>query len=310
MTTRHTRKIKLFSMRDILNNIRRTPFQSISVFLLQFFGAFLLLVSLSATGFFMSIFNRVEVQIPVIVYFKPTTPEGDILRIRENLMKSNKISSIEYVDKQKAFEFYKSQNKDNPLLLEMTSAENFPPSLYIQAKRPEYLEETAKYLRGEKGIDEIQFEKETVDRLVTITKILRISIIVLATYLALMTFITLITMVMFKIALRKDEIELHQLLGATTGKIAKPFFDEGIIISFVSSMAACGAYGALLFGVRDSVNGYLTGINTLSIAVEQVNIQIWPLRPMTIGVLCGFVLLYVVSISILATRVATHKYIQ
>ncbi len=280
------------------------------MFLLQFFGAFLLLVSLSATGFLMSIFNRVEVQIPVIVYFKPTTPEGDIFRIRENLMKTNKISTIEYVDKQKAFEFYKSQNKNNPLLLEMTSAENFPPSLYIQAKRPEYLDSTAKYLEKEQGIDEIQFEKETVDRLVTITKILRMSIIILATYLALMTFITLITMVMFKIALRKDEIELHQLLGATSGKISKPFFDEGIIISFVSSMAACGAYGALLFGVRDAINSYLTGINTLTIMIQQVHIQIWPLSLATVGGLCGLVILYVISISILATRVATQKYIQ
>lgn len=297
-------------MRDIFNNIRRTPFQSISVFLLQFFGAFLLLVSLSAAGFLMSIFNRVEVQIPVIVYFKPTTPEGDIFRVRENLMKSNKISTIEYVDKQKAFEFYKSQNKNNPLLLEMTSAENFPPSLYIQAKRPEYLSETAKYLQNEKGIDEIQFEKETVDRLVTITKILRISIVVLASYLALMTVITLITMVMFKIALRKDEIELNQLLGATAGKISKPFFDEGIVISFVSSMTACGAYIALLLGVRDSLSGYLSGISKLTVVVQKVQIQIWPIDPITVAGLCCAVLLYVVFIGVFATRVATRKYIQ
>ncbi len=297
-------------MRDILNNIRRTPFQSMSVFLLQFFGAFLLLVSLTSAGFLMSIFNRVEVQIPVIVYFKPATAESDILRIRENLMKSSKISTIDYVDKQKAFEFYKTQNKDNPLLLEMTSAENFPASLYIQAKRPEYLKETAEYLNTEKGVDEIQFERETVDRLVTITRILRVSIIVLATYLALMTFITLVTMVMFKIALRKDEIELHQLLGATAGKISKPFFDEGILLSFLSSMTACGVFGALLFAIRDSFNGYLTGIETLSVSVQQLTIQIWPINLVTVSALCGIVLLYVVLIAVLATRVATRKYIQ
>lgn len=297
-------------MKDILNNIRRTPFQSMSVFLLQFFGAFLLLVSLTSAGLLMSIFNRVEVQIPVIVYFKPTTPEGDILRVRENLMKSNKISAIEYVDKQKAFEFYKEQNKDNPLLLEMTSAENFPASLYIQAKRPEYLKETSEYLKTEGGVDEIQFEQETVDRLITITRVLRTSIIVLASYLALMTFVTLITMVMFKIALRKDEIELHQLLGATSGKISKPFFDEGIFISFLSSMCAAGAYGALLFAVQDSLKGYFTGIETLFVSIDRLVIQIWPLHPVSVGALCGVVLLYVVLISILATRVATRKYIH
>jgi cell division transport system permease protein len=297
-------------MRDVLNNIRRTPFQSMSVFLLQFFGAFLLLVSLTAAGFLMSIFNRVEVQIPVIVYFKPNTAESDILRIRENLMKSSKIGSIDYVDKQRAFEFYKAQNKDNPLLLEMTSAENFPASLNIQAKRPEFLAETAEYLRTEKGVDEIQFEKETVERLVTITKVLRVSIVVLASYLALMTFITLVTMVMFKIALRKDEIELHQLLGATSGLISKPFFDEGIFLSFLSSMAACGLFGGILFAIRDSFNGYLTGIAALTVSIQGFTIQVWPIHLLTMAALCGIVLLYVVLISILATRVATRKYIQ
>lgn len=280
------------------------------MFLLQLFGAFLLLVSLTAAGFLMSIFNRVEVQIPVIVYFKPSTPESDILRIRENLMKSAKISTIDYVDKQKAFNFYKEQNKDNPLLLEMTSADNFPASLYIQAKHPEFLSETATYLKTERGVDEVQFEKETVDRLVTITRALRISIIVLASYLAIMTFITLITMVMFKIALRKDEIELYQLLGATSNKISKPFFDEGIFLSVLSSMAACGIFGGLLYVVRESFTGYLAGIDTLSLTIQNVVIQIWPIQLITVLALCGIVLLYVVLIAILATRVATRKYFQ
>lgn len=297
-------------MRDILNNIRRTPFQSMSVFLIQMFGAFLLLVSVSSTGFLMSIFNRVEVQIPIIVYFKPTTIEGDIFRIRENLMKSGKISTIDYVDKQEAYEFYKSQNKNNPLLLEMTSPENFPPSLYIQAKHPQYLSETAQYLRKEQGVDEIQFEKETVDRLVMITKVLRLSVVVLASYLAMMTLVTLITMVMFKIALRKDEIELHQLLGATAGRVAKPFYDEGVLISFFSSVVSCGAYGALLVAAHDSFRSYLTGVNTLSIMVGSLSIPIWPINPLTMLGLCAGVTLYVILISVIATRIATRKYIQ
>ncbi len=297
-------------MSVILNNIRRTPFQSLSVFLIQFFGAFLLLVSISSTGFLMSIFNRVEVQIPIIVYFKPTTAEGDIFRVRENLMKSGKVNTIDYVDKQEAYEFYKSQNKNNPLLLEMTSAENFPPSLYIQAKRPEYLAEIAQYLRNERDMDEIQFEKETVNRLITITKVLRISVTVLASYLAVMTLITLITMVMFKIALRKDEIELHQLLGATAGRISKPFYDEGIFLSFLSSMTAGGVYGGLLLAVNDSFRSYMTGVNTLSIVIDRFTIPVWPLHPVTISALCAGVTLYVILISILATRVATRKYIQ
>lgn len=297
-------------MNEILSNIRRTPFQSMSVFLLQFFGAFLLLTSIASTGFLMSVFNRVEVQIPVIVYFKPTTEEKDIFRIRETLMQTQKVSTIDYITQEKAYEFYKNQNKDNPLLLEMTSPENFPPSLQILGKKPEYLNEVANYLKSEKSVDEVQFEKDTVDRLVTITNILRMSIIILASYLAVMTFITLVTMVMFKIALRKDEIELNQLLGATSRRISRPFFDEGNLITFLSTFVASSIFCALVYMIRDSFNTYLNGIGSLSLTVRQTSIRVWPIDPLTIVGVCGFVLVYMLLISALATRVATRKYIQ
>lgn len=297
-------------MKEVLSNIRRTPFQSMSVFMLQFFGAFLLLVSIASTGFLMSIFNRVEVQIPVIVYFKPTTEEKEIFRIRETILKTQKVGTIEYIDQAKAFEFYKKQNKDNPLLLEMTSAENFPPSLQIQGKKPEYLNEIAIYLNSEKSVDEVQFEKETVDRLITITTILRTSIFVLAIYLAVMTFVTLVTMVMFKIALRKDEIELNQLLGATTSRIANPFYDEGNFITFMSTVFSASVFGALVYAMRDSFNNYLTGVDALKVVIQQFTIQIWPIDPLVVGGLCGAVLVYMLLISALATKVATGKYIR
>lgn len=296
-------------MKEMLLNIRRTPFQSVSVFLLQFFGAFLLLIAISSTAFLTSIFNRVEVQIPVIVYFKPTTPEGDIFRIRQSLIESKKTGSIDYINKQAAYEFYKSQNKDNPLLLEMTSAENFPPSLHIQAQKPEYLNEIAQYLKQERGVDEVQFEKETVDRLVVLTRILRLCIFILATYLAVMTFVTLVTMVMFKIALRKDEIELNQLLGATTARITKPFFDEGNFLAVLATFTASGVFGVLIVALRDSFSSYLAGIGTLSFTIERVTFQTWPLDPTTLAILFGIVLTYMIVISLLSTKVATRKYI-
>lgn len=297
-------------MKDILSNIRRTPFQSLSVVLLQFFGAFLLLTSLTSTGLLVSIFNTVEVQIPVIVYFKPSTEEKDVLRVRENLIQSDNVRSVEYVDKQKAFDFYREQNKDNPLLLEMTSAENFPSSLYAYAEKPAHLVDIANYLRTEKGIDEVQFDEEMINKLMTITQALRVSVLVLASYLALMTLVTLITMVMFKIALRKEEIELYRLLGATSGNIAKPFFDEGVFLSVVASLMAIGAFGGLVYSIKDVFSSYLEGIDTLTLSVSTVTAQIWPLHPVTIGTLCAAVIVYVVAISALATKVATDKYIR
>ncbi len=297
-------------MIEILNNIRRTPFQSSSMFLIQFFAGFLLLVSVSVTIFLVAIFNKVETQIPVIVYFKPTTVEADIFKLREQLIKSGKVANLDYIDKKKAFEFYKSQNQNNPLLLEMTSEENFPPSFEIQATEPRYLFEIANFFKNEKGVDEVQFEKQTVQRLVTVTNILRTSVFVLAVYLAVMSVITLMTMVMFKIALRKEEIELQQLLGASRGKIAHPFFDEGNFITILSTLTAIGVYVGLMFVVRDSVTAYLFGVKDLSVNIYGSTFVVWPLNVTTVSALMGIIFVYIFTMNVISTKIATDKYIK
>lgn len=297
-------------MSDVFSNIRRTPFQSLSMFLIQFFSAFLLLTSVSATLFLISIFNTVETQIPVIVYFKPTSVEGDIFKLREQLMTSGKVAHIEYINKQRAFDFYKTQNKDNPLLLEMTTADNFPPSFEIQAKEPRHLFEIATFFKNKKDVDEIQFEKQTVERLMTVTNVLRIAVLSLASYLALMSIITLVTMVMFKIALRRDEIYLQKLLGTPVSSISRPFFDEGNVITILSALFAFSLFGGLLFVAKDAVNTYLFGVKTLAITYQTFTLAIWPLNTTTIAILFGSILAYIFFMGLLATKIATDKYIR
>ncbi len=297
-------------MSEVFLNIRRTPFQSASMFLIQLFSAFLLLMSISTTIFLVAIFNKVETQVPVIVYFKPTTKEADILKLREQLQKSENVQSIDYIDKDSAYEFYKRQNKDNPLLLEMTTAENFPISFEILSKNSKGLFEIANFFKNESGVDEVQFDKLSVERLVMITNVLRISVFVLAAYLAFMSIITLVTMVMFKIALRKDEIELQELLGATKSRIAMPFFDEGNVITILSTLTSAGIFVGIIYAIRDSLETYLYGTKSLIVTFYQYNFVVWPINILSVSILVGVIFIYLFLMNILATKIATDKYIR
>lgn len=297
-------------MSEVFLNIRRTPFQSASMFLIQLFSAFLLLMSISTTIFLVAIFNKVETQIPVIVYFKPSTKEADILKLREQLQKSDSVQSIDYINKDSAFEFYKRQNQDNPLLLEMTTAENFPISFEILAKDAKGLFEIASFFKDENGVDEVQFDKQSVERLVMITNVLRISVFVLAAYLAIMSIITLVTMVMFKIALRKDEIELQELLGATKSRIAMPFFDEGNVITILSTLTSAGFFVGIIYAIRDSLTTYLYGTKSLAITIYEYTFVVWPISVFSLAVLVGAIFIYLFLMNILATKIATDKYIR
>ena len=216
-------------MRNILISLRRTPYQTLSAFLVLFFSLFLSIALFISLSFLYGILGYIETRPQVTVYFQTKTSETDIFKVRDELDASGKVLSIKYISKDEAFEIYRDLNKDNPLLLEMVS-EILPPSLEIFAKKPIYLPEIAEYLKKQSGVDEVQFQKDIVDRLLTLTSILRKITLVFFSFLILMSIIVLTTTTMFKIALRKDEIELLRLLGATNAYIRKPFFLESIFL--------------------------------------------------------------------------------
>ncbi|MGC8944040.1 MAG: hypothetical protein ACP5KX_08065, partial [Caldisericia bacterium] len=70
----------------------------------------------------------------------------------------------------------------------------------------------AEYLKKQAGVDEVQFQKDIIDRLLTLTNILRIISLVFFVFLVITTGIILITTTSFKIALKKEEIELLKLI--------------------------------------------------------------------------------------------------
>ncbi len=296
-------------MKESLINIRRTPFQSMSMLMIQVFVTFLILVVSTGTMFILSTLNSVESEPKIIVYFQPSTPEADIFRIREFLAGSDKAADITYINKEQAYEIYRQQAGANQLLIEDTSPDIFPPSLEIKAKNAAYLEEMSTYLKKQAGVDEVQYQKATITRLLSITSIIRNSTMIFVGYLALMTTLILATMISFKIAMRKEEIEIFELLGATTGYITKPFFLESYLVTTFSTLIGCGLFGLGLAYMYEGMVSYLKGITTLTLVIREFTLVIWPLNVTFIAVVCVCTWLLMMIISGISTKIATQKFL-
>ena len=165
-------------MKDIWTSIRRTPYQSLSAFLILFFTLFLTLILFVSLTFLYGTLNYLETKPQVTVYFQTKAPETQIFKVRDELMSSGKVLNIKYISKNDAFNIYKQLNKDNPLLLEMVSANILPPSLEIYAKKPIFLPEIAEYLKKQGDIDEVQYEKDIIDKLLVFTNTIRMSALI------------------------------------------------------------------------------------------------------------------------------------
>ena len=75
--------------------------------------------------------------------------------------------------------------------MRLVSSDILPASLEVYAKKPEFLPEIANFLNSKPGVDEVNFQKIFIDRLINLTNIVKKSIFIL-TSLVFSTIISLI----------------------------------------------------------------------------------------------------------------------
>jgi cell division transport system permease protein len=297
-------------MREIWTSIRRTPYQSLSAFLILFFTLFLSLMLFVSLTFLYSALSYLETKPQVTVYFQNKTPENQIFKVRDELMSSGKVLNIKYISKNDAFDIYKKLNKDNPLLLEMVSADILPPSLEIYAKKPIYLPEIAEYLKKQGDIDEVQYEKDIVDKLLVLTNTIRKTALIFFSYLILMSIVVLTTTILFKIALKESEITLLKLIGATNFYIRKPYIMESLFLGITASILSFAIFSLLIFYFNPFLQSYLKGINSLSVDVFNYQLTIWPLNYIFFVVVFVSSSIFGAVIASVASYIATNKYLR
>jgi cell division protein FtsX len=82
-----------------MTSIRRTPYQSLSAFLILFFTIFLSLMLFVSLTFLNSVLSYLETKPQVTVYFQNKSPENQIFKVRDELMSSGKVLNIKYISK-------------------------------------------------------------------------------------------------------------------------------------------------------------------------------------------------------------------
>jgi len=297
-------------MKEIISSLKRTPYQSLTAFLVLFLTLFLSLILFVSLSFLNSGLSYLETRPQVTVYFQTKINESDIFKIRDQLNNSNKISSIKYISQKEAFNIYKDMNKDNPLLLEMVTSDILPSSLEIFAKKPEYLPEIAEYLKKQGGVDEVQFQKDIVDRLLTLTSILRKTGLIFFAYLIIMSIVVLTTTFLFKIALKKEEIELLRLIGASNSYIRAPYIKEGLFLGASASIVSFLILISIILYLNPFLKSYLAGITNLSLNLYITEIKIWPFNIEFFAMAFALSLVFGSTIALISSFIATNKYLK
>ena len=295
---------------SVLTSLRRTPYQTTAAFSVLLFTLLLSGVLFVALTFLGGLLRYVETRPQVIVYFQSKTTESQIFAVRDQLMSTGQVASVKYVSKKEAYGIYKELTKDNPMLLEMTSADILPASIEIYAKDPSYLAQLADSVRKQPGVDEVQFQKDIVERLLRLTNIMRQTTVIFFSYLLFMSVVVLTTTTSFKIALKKEEIEIMKLLGATNMYIRKPFIKESMFLGLSAAAGACIILFGILFYLNGFLHSYLSGIPRLDITMFGLQIPVWPFNPFFFLLTLGFTSLFGSIIALIASFASTNRYLK
>lgn len=306
-----THKEKLGLHVSLWQRIRRTPYQALVSVFMVFITLFILSIFLLLAGSSSAIISHFETKPQVTVFFKDTEDKAAIDQLIEKLRSTGKVSQIKYVSQEEALRIYQEQNKDDPLLLEMVTADILPASIEVSAKSPKYLSEIVQIVEREPGIDEVVFQKEIVDTLISWTTTIRRIGMIFLLFLFIASFLILFSSIGMKIAYRKDEIEILKLVGATSWYIKRPFILEGVVYGVVGATLAFFLASVIILYIQPFMASFLKGISPLSFfAVEDVAVYIWPPNTLLFAVLWGILATVGFFIGLLSSLFAVSRYLK
>lgn len=244
------------------------------------------------------VLNYVEQRPQVIAFFKDDTKDTQIAELTEKLNSTNLAKEIKFVSKEEAFAIYRERNKDDPILLESVTADFLPASIDISVKRAQDIGEITKIAKENQQVERVITPENLVEQLVKWTKTIRFGGILFVTTLMTVSFLIIIMVIGMRIAIRKDEISIMSLVGATKWYIAKPFFIEGALYGVIgASVAIILVYSFLLF-YSPNIQEFLGPIT------------VFPINPLFFVYLWISEVAAAVIIGILGASIALFRYLK
>ena len=279
-------------------NIRRTPFQALAASMIMFLTFFALLTFLILAIGSQSALRYFESKPQVIAFFKEGTTAQDVSAIQNALKAESRVMNTKYVSKEDALQIYRDKNKSDPALLELVTANILPASLEISTQSPQDLSPIADILKKEPVVSEVIVPLDVVQTLTSLTRVIRVVGGTTVGFLMVFATLVIVMIIGFKIRLKRSEIEIMRLLGASPSFIRTPFILEGMFYGIAGATLSWVISYALLWYFTPFLQGYLGEIKLL------------PVNPFLMLTLLGASLSLALVVGGLGSMAAVKRYLK
>ena len=257
-------RIIKFSLQDITRNIWLSLITIIILVLALFSINMLLVVKVVGSAAVNAVKNKVDVSI----YLKPDASEKDINNLKAQVSGLSGVKEVTYISKDDALEIFKTQNNDNPEVLEALrelGKNPLTPSLVIT---PSDIDSTASLINDLNKIQSDTIDsKNFTDHKALLEKINAITDRVTKAGLALAIIFILITlMVIFNssrvaIYTHNTEISIMRLVGASDPFIYWPFLFSGLFYAMAGVVFVILVFYPFLSLLQPCLEAFFVGYN-------------------------------------------------
>lgn len=175
-----------------------------------------------------------------------------------NAMKKEKgVSDVTFRTKDEALEILKDSWGEQSYLLEDLAENPLPDSVVITINDIECAKTIAHDAQEFKGIEQVNYYKDTVEKIMKVTDFIKLSAIVIMIFLIIVSIVVVSNTVKLTVLARGDEISIMKYVGATNWFVRGPFFVEGMAIGFFSALISIGlmalTYSKLVAAIGDDM---------------------------------------------------------
>lgn len=294
-----------YALKQGWKNIGRNKMFSIASVITMAACIFLFGIFYSAAANFKSAVKNVESDVAVTVFFDEGLSQEKINEIGQKIAKRPEVSHYKYVSAEEAWNNYRKEyfkgneeaarnfEKDNPL----KNSANYQ----IYMKDLSRQNTLVKYLQGLDGVREVHRSETAANTLTDFNRL--VSWITWAIILILIgiTIFLISNTVRTGITVRREEIGIMKIIGASSFFVRAPFIVEGILIGLIGSVIPL----VILYGLYDRILGYLAG--RFQLLYHMMNIL--PASRI-FGVLIPVGLLLGVGIGYLGSRITVHRHLR
>ena len=251
-------KLLWFAVKSALAHCKRNKLMSTfsitttSVMLLML-GSFLVVIaSLNVT------LRALESKVDVVAYIKDQADPAQVQNLRDSLSQNADVASVAYVDKDEAMARMKDTLGDKAQLLSQVAGNPLPASVEVSLKFATSAPALADLLSQNSVVEEVDYKRDVVDRLLAITTFLRLAGLVIVGGLGVITLFIIVNTTRIAMFARRQEIEIMKLVGATDWFVRWPFIFEGMFLGLLGALLTTVLIAAGYQPMLQHVSGLLT----------------------------------------------------